>query len=135
MSVDDLIQNLYDRLNELNILGNTYWFYMSDHGFHLGQFGMTFDKRQLYETDIRIPFFAAGPNIQPGSVSNVIADNIDIAPTLLSKNKKEKQKNSYLFFSFSIFLYFWVGTQNHEISEPKICNYPQNLFFLIIVLN
>ena len=36
-----------------------------------------------YETDIRVPFFAAGPGIAPGTKLDEMVSNIDIAPTLL----------------------------------------------------
>ena len=50
LSVDDLVENV---LNKIPDLDNTYVIFSSDHGYHLGQFGMTHDKRQLYEFDIR----------------------------------------------------------------------------------
>lgn len=34
--------------------------YSADHGQHLGQWGMGFDKRNLYETDIRVPLLVRG---------------------------------------------------------------------------
>ena len=40
-------------LNKIPDLDNTYVIFSSDHGYHMGQFGMTIDKRQLYEFDIR----------------------------------------------------------------------------------
>eukprot|EP00483_Globobulimina_turgida_P010570 UN10591 len=46
---------------------------------------MPFAKMQLYETDIRIPFFISnsGDNIAKGVSVDVMANNIDIAPTIL----------------------------------------------------
>ena len=73
----------------MGLLNNTYFIYTSDHGFHLGQWGMGYDKRQLYEHDLRIPFYISGPGITPGSSTDIVALNIDIAPTiadLVSKN-------------------------------------------------
>ena len=37
-------------------------------GYHLGEFGMLYDKRMLYETDIRVPLFVSGPGIKAGQV-------------------------------------------------------------------
>ncbi len=58
-------------------------FDISDHGFHLGEFGMGFDKRQLYETDIRIPYFVRGPGVNKGSVSQAPVSHVDLAPTII----------------------------------------------------
>ena len=35
-----------------------------------------------YETDIRVPFYAKGPGIRPGTVIDEMISNIDIGPTL-----------------------------------------------------
>ena len=47
-------------------------------GFHLGEFAMAFDKRQLYETDIRVPYAVFGPGIAPGSVASQIVTHVDL---------------------------------------------------------
>ena len=36
-----------------------------------GQFGLPWDKRQLYEFDIRVPLMVRGPGIKPGQVTQV----------------------------------------------------------------
>ena len=48
--MDDLVESVLDKIPDLD---NTYIIFSSDHGYHMGQFGMTIDKRQLYEFDIR----------------------------------------------------------------------------------
>ena len=51
--------------------------------YHLGQFGLGYDKRQLYEEDIRVPLIVTGPGIKVGvNVSQPVA-HIDLAPTIL----------------------------------------------------
>eukprot|EP01084_Bolivina_argentea_P080735 146220_1 len=83
-TVDDIIFDIYNIIDKkLNLIENTYFIYLSDHGFHIGQFGMGWDKRQPYETDIRIPFYIMGPNIEKNIKTDIIALNIDIAPTLI----------------------------------------------------
>ena len=62
-SVDDAIYELFLRLWLMNALDNTYVFLTSDHGYHLGQFGVLKGKGKPYEDDIRVPFFAYGPRI------------------------------------------------------------------------
>eukprot|EP01083_Nonionella_stella_P033613 91997_1 len=85
-SVDDLVEAVVDKIagdeNDLDI-NNTYFIYASDHGFHSGQFGMMYDKRQLYENDIRIPFVIRGPGVPKNQSTDQFALNIDIAPTIV----------------------------------------------------
>merc|ERR1712228_413153 len=85
-SVDDLVEAVVHKIengeNDLDI-NNTYFIYTSDHGFHLGQYGMMYDKRQLYENDIRIPFVIRGPGVPKNKTTDQFALNIDIAPTIV----------------------------------------------------
>ena len=57
LSVDDMVEEFVNTLAALNVLDNTYIFYTSDHGYHLGQFGLMKDKRFPYEFDIRTPSY------------------------------------------------------------------------------
>jgi N-acetylglucosamine-6-sulfatase len=52
-------------------------------GFHMGQHCLGPCKRQPYDTDIRIPLYARGPGIAPGSVVHELAGLPDLAPTIL----------------------------------------------------
>ena len=45
--------------------------------------GNSWDKRQLYESDIRIPFVVMGPGIPRNATTSKVAVSIDIAPTLI----------------------------------------------------
>lgn len=82
-SVDDMVEEVVNTLESLGVLNNTYIIYSSDHGQHLGQFGMAWDKRQLYETDIRVPLLVRGPGIVANGFSDAIASHVDLAPTIL----------------------------------------------------
>ena len=44
---------------------------------------MIYDKRTLYETDIRVPLFVRGPDINVGHRVNGIVSHVDLAPTIL----------------------------------------------------
>ena len=50
LSVDDMIDKVMSKLDALDMLDNTYVILTSDHGYHLGTFALTIDKRMPYET-------------------------------------------------------------------------------------
>jgi len=84
LSVDDLVAKVHHALKSFSMLDNTYIILTSDHGYHLGQFGMPLDKRLPYEFDIRVPFWIAGPNITANQTITTPILSIDLAPTLLA---------------------------------------------------
>lgn len=83
LAVDELVESIVTQLKHLSLLDNTYIVFTSDNGYHLGQFSMPYDKRQPYETDIRVPFVVAGPGIRAKLVVQHPISLIDLAPTIL----------------------------------------------------
>uniref|UniRef100_A0A8B9KA50 N-acetylglucosamine-6-sulfatase n=1 Tax=Astyanax mexicanus TaxID=7994 RepID=A0A8B9KA50_ASTMX len=82
LSVDDMVEKLVKKLEDIKEINNTFIFFTSDNGYHTGQFSLPTDKRQLYEFDIHLPLLVRGPGIKPKQTLSVMM-NIDLAVTIL----------------------------------------------------
>lgn len=82
-SIDESIGRLLEYLDNNDLSNNTAVMYTSDQGFYLGENGW-FDKRFAYDVSMGTPLLIKWPGyIKPGTVTNVMVQNIDYAPTLL----------------------------------------------------
>lgn len=81
-AVDELVANIVQSLEQHGQLDNTYIFFVSDNGFHLGEHKIPSGKGTAYEEDIRVPMMVRGPGIEPGTQITQITANIDLAPTI-----------------------------------------------------
>ena len=70
LSVEDLLEQTISTLQETGELDNTYIFFTSDNGFHLGQhrLGCARGKKTPYEEDIGVPLMVRGPGVPAGEV-------------------------------------------------------------------
>ncbi|XP_023327891.1 putative extracellular sulfatase Sulf-1 homolog [Eurytemora carolleeae] len=82
-SVDDAVERIVTVLDELDELDNTFIFYTSDHGYHLGQYGLVKGKAFPFDVDTKVPFLVRGPGVPSGLVLQEPVLNIDLAPTFL----------------------------------------------------
>jgi arylsulfatase A-like enzyme len=93
-SVADLVEAVIDKLTTMGVLEDTYIFFTSDHGFHMGEHRLgqeTFQddadepgpggKNSMYEEDIRVPLWVRGPGIAADTVITELVGNVDLAPT------------------------------------------------------
>jgi N-acetylglucosamine-6-sulfatase len=82
-ALDEGIERIVQTLAERGELENTYIFFTSDNGYHLGQHRLFNGKGQIYEEDIRVPLIVRGPGVAEGETRDHFALNIDFAPTLV----------------------------------------------------
>ena len=81
LAVEDLVASLVGTLEATGQLDNTYLFFSSDNGFHLGEHRLPPGKQTAYEEDIRVPLIVRGPGVPDGRTLEHLAGNIDLAPT------------------------------------------------------
>jgi arylsulfatase A-like enzyme len=82
-SVDELVDAVVARLEQHGLLDNTYVFYTTDNGFHIGQHRLQPGKECGFEEDINIPLIVRGPGVPKGQVAEVVTTHVDLAPTIL----------------------------------------------------
>ncbi|KAJ8712694.1 hypothetical protein PYW08_007998 [Mythimna loreyi] len=83
LAVDEMVADIVGSLERQALLDNTYIFFTSDNGYHVGQFSQMYDKRQPYESDIKVPLLIRGPGIKPNSSNSQPVLNVDLAPTII----------------------------------------------------
>ena len=81
LAVDDMVGDLVDSLRRSGELDNTYIFFTSDNGFHMGQHRLGAGKWTAYEEDIRVPLMVRGPGVPEGKTLPHMVLNNDLAPT------------------------------------------------------
>ena len=81
LAVDEMVGSLVEELEATGELENTFIFFTSDNGFHLGTHRLGHGKKTPYEEASRVPLFVRGPGVPEGSaVKNLVLNN-DLAPT------------------------------------------------------
>ncbi|CAN5616334.1 sulfatase [soil metagenome] len=80
--VDSQVGRVLDALQESGQAENTIVIFTSDHGWHLGEKGIT-GKNTLWDPSTRVPLIFAGPGIAEGATCGRPAELLDIYPTLI----------------------------------------------------
>lgn len=80
--VDSQIGRLLDALDDAGVADNTIVVVWGDHGWHLGEKGIT-GKNTLWEDGTRVPLIFAGPGVGRGAKCDQPAELLDIYPTLI----------------------------------------------------
>ncbi|KAB2568817.1 Arylsulfatase [Lasiodiplodia theobromae] len=88
-SVDELVDALVAKLDDDDDTGrrrrladDTYVFYTSDNGFHIGQHRLPPGKSCGFEEDVLVPFFVRGPGVAENAVVDWPTTHTDVAPTI-----------------------------------------------------
>lgn len=82
-AVDEMIARVVMVLESSGRMGDTYFFFTSDNGFHMGQHRLRPQKATPYEEDVRVPLIVRGPGVPAGeTLYGYLAGNVDLAPTL-----------------------------------------------------
>jgi arylsulfatase len=81
-AVDELVEGVVSQLEKYNLLENTYIFYTSDNGYHIGQHRMVPGKGCPYEEDVNIPMIVRGPHVPRGKKVDFVTSHTDVVPTL-----------------------------------------------------
>ncbi|GII03736.1 sulfatase family protein [Planobispora takensis] len=81
LGVDDLVGSLVETLRTAGKLEDTYLFFGSDNGFHLGEHRLAQGKTTPFDEAVRVPMVVRGPGIESGGVIGEVASTVDLAPT------------------------------------------------------
>lgn len=79
--VDSQVGRVLDALERSGKADDTIVVLWSDHGYHLGEKGIT-GKNTLWERSTRVPLIFAGPDVAAGAVCDQPVELLDIFPTL-----------------------------------------------------
>jgi arylsulfatase A-like enzyme len=80
-ALDDLVAGIGGRLKDRGALSNTYIFFTSDNGFHMGEHRIPGRKGRPYEEDVNVPLLVRGPGVAAGHQAEKLALNTDFLPT------------------------------------------------------
>src|SRR5262245_18948759 len=81
LAVEETVEAIITTLRQTGQLDNTYLFFSSDNGFHLGQHRLPAGKNTEFEEDLHVPMIVRGPGVPRGRDLDHLALNIDVAPT------------------------------------------------------
>jgi choline-sulfatase len=80
--VDSQVGRILTALEEFGIANNTIIVLWGDHGYHLGEKGIT-GKNTLWDRSTKVPLIFAGPGVKSGQRCQQPAELLDIYPTLI----------------------------------------------------
>jgi arylsulfatase A-like enzyme len=84
MSVDDMVQTVFQTLDTNGETNDTLAIFMSDNGFLWGEHGLR-AKGVAYDASVRVPMYIRWPgHVVAGATDSRLAANLDVAPTIVN---------------------------------------------------
>jgi arylsulfatase A-like enzyme len=80
-AVDEGIESLVNTLEANGQLDNTYIFFTSDNGYHLGNHRQMTGKIAPYQEELRVTMIVRGPGVPARKTLEHLTGNVDLAPT------------------------------------------------------
>lgn len=80
-AVDEGIETLVNTLKATGQLDNTYIFFTSDNGYHLGNHRQVTGKIAPYQEELRVTMIVRGPGVPTSKALDYLTGNVDLAPT------------------------------------------------------
>jgi len=80
--IDAQVGRVLDAMEEAGLADDTIVVLWSDHGYHLGEKGIT-GKNSLWERSTRVPLIFAGPGVSKGATSDHPVELLDMYPSLV----------------------------------------------------
>lgn len=81
-TVDRTVGRIVAWLEQSGQMDNTYIFYTTDNGYHMGQHRLPAGKMTPYTEDVRFPLIVRGPGVSEGRTAEEFVQNTDFAPTV-----------------------------------------------------
>src|SRR5206468_7642178 len=83
MSVDDMVDRVFQTLEATGEAADTLAVFVSDNGYEWGDHGLI-EKGVPYDEDIRVPMFMRWPgHVATGATDSRMVESVDLAPTFL----------------------------------------------------
>lgn len=84
LSMDDLVEKVFNVLDSIGQLDNTVIIYWSDNGYEFGEHRIPDNKNEIFEESLRVPLLIRGGGFPAGAAPQQLVANIDLAPTIVA---------------------------------------------------
>jgi N-acetylglucosamine-6-sulfatase len=81
ITVNGAVESYIHALSRARELDNTYVFFFTDNGWHMGNHALPKGKNTPYTEDVEFPLIVRGPQVAANTKEDRLVSNIDFAPT------------------------------------------------------